>query len=61
MAGRITAGGMTREVAFEPGQSNADAIDEAYRKKYHGSPYPAAMIGSSARAATVKIVPRSVR
>jgi hypothetical protein len=58
-AGRITAAGMTKEVAFEPveGAIN-DAIDEAYRTKYRGSPYLDPMIGPRARAATVKIAPR---
>ncbi len=58
-AGRITAAGLTREVTFEhvDGEIN-DQIDEAYRAKYKGSPYLAPMIGSRARAATVKVVPR---
>jgi hypothetical protein len=40
-AGRITVAGMTKEVAFEPvdGAIN-DLIDDAYREKYKGSPYP---------------------
>jgi hypothetical protein len=58
-AGRVTAGGMTKEVAFEPvaGPIN-DAIDKAYRAKYHDSPYLAPMIGLRARAATMKVLPR---
>jgi hypothetical protein len=58
-AGRITAAGMTKEVAFEPveGAIN-DRIDDAYRAKYAGSPYLAPMIGARARAATVKVMPR---
>jgi hypothetical protein len=50
---------MTREVAFEPvdGAVN-DLIDDAYRAKYGTSPYLKAMIGSRARSATVKIMPR---
>ena len=57
-AGRITAAGMTKEVAFEPveGQLN-DRIDDAYRAKYASSPYLKPMIGERARAATVRIVP----
>jgi hypothetical protein len=57
-AGRITAAGMTKEVAFEPvdGPIN-DGIDAAYRAKYRESPYLAPMIGASARSATVKIMP----
>lgn len=58
-AGRISAAGMTKEVAFEPveGPIN-DRIDDAYRAKYGDSPYLAPMIGARARAATVKVVPR---
>ena len=58
-AGRITAAGMTKEVAFEPAEGAInDAIDEAYRTKYRGSPYLDPMIGPRARAATVKIILR---
>ncbi|MGB7438650.1 MAG: DUF2255 family protein [Candidatus Acidiferrum sp.] len=58
-AGRITAAGITKEVAFEPvdGPMN-DRIDEAYRAKYKGSPYLKPMVAAPARSATVKIVPR---
>jgi len=58
-AGRIVAAGLTKEVAFEPvdGPIN-DSIDDAYRAKYHGSPYLDPMIGARARSATVRIVPR---
>ncbi len=59
-AGRITAAGMTKDVAFEPvaGSIN-DLIDDAYRKKYKGSPYLKPMNGARARSATIKIVPRA--
>lgn len=58
-AGRITAGGMTKEVMFEPVDGTIDdRIDDAYRVKYKGSPYLSPMIGTRARSATVKIVPR---
>ena len=59
-AGRITAAGMTKEVAFElvTGDVN-DRIDAAYRAKYRSSPYLLPMIGERARAATVKIMPRA--
>jgi hypothetical protein len=58
-AGRITAAGMTKDVAFEPVEGAVnDAIDEAYRTKYRGSPYLEPMIGPRARAATVKIIER---
>jgi hypothetical protein len=58
-AGRITAAGMTKEVAFEPvdGPIN-NLIDEAYRAKYKSSPYLKPMIAARARAATVRIMPR---
>lgn len=55
-AGKIVAAGMTREVSFEPveGEIN-DQIDKAYRKKYKGSPYLAAMVGKRAVGATVRV------
>ena len=58
-AGRITAAGMTKDVAFEPvdGPVN-DLIDDAYRAKYRGSPYLSPMIGTRARSATVRVMPR---
>ncbi len=57
-AGRITAAGITIEVAFEVvnGPLN-ERIDEAYRAKYKGSPYLQSMIGSRARSATMEILP----
>jgi len=59
-AGRIRAAGMTKEVAFEPvdGAIN-DRIEDAYRTKYGGSPYLSAMVGARARAATVRVRPRT--
>ncbi len=58
-AGRIIAAGMTKEVAFEPVDGPINhRIDDAYRAKYHGSPYLNPMIGARARSATVKIIPR---
>lgn len=58
-AGRISAAGMTKEVAFEPvdGPIN-ERIDGAYRAKYDGNPYLSPMVGAGARSATVRIVPR---
>lgn len=58
-AGRITAAGMTKKVNFEPveGAIN-DRIDDAYRTKYHDSPYLDPMISKRAREATVKVIPR---
>ena len=60
-AGRITAAGIAKDVAFEPVQGKMnDRIDDAYRAKYKGSTYLQPMIGPRARAATVKITPRNV-
>ena len=58
-AGRVTAAGMTKEVNFEPvdGPVN-DRIDDAYRAKYHDSPYLSPMNSARARSATVKVMPR---
>ena len=58
-AGRIIAAGMTKEVTFERADGPINnRIDDAYRAKYHGSPYLDPMIGARARSATVKIMPR---
>jgi len=58
-AGRIIAAGMTKEVSFETvdGPIN-DRIDDAYRAKYHGSPYLSPMIGARTRSATLQVIPR---
>ena len=58
-AGRIIAAGITKDVVFEQvdGPIN-DRIDEAYRTKYRGSPYLKPMIGTRARSATVRIMPK---
>jgi hypothetical protein len=57
-AGRITAAGMTKEVAFEPVEGDInDRIDDAYRAKYKGSPYLKPMVSLRARSATVKVMP----
>src|SRR5882672_5611750 len=55
--GRIQAAGMTKEVSFSPveGEIN-NLIDEAYKKKYSGSPYLSPMISNRTRAATIKII-----
>ena len=56
--GRITAAGITKDVAFEAvdGSIN-DRIDEVYRAKYKTSPYLQPMISKRSRSATVKIEP----
>ena len=59
-AGRITAAGMTKEVAFESAEEAVNGrIDDAYRAKYRGSPYLNPMIGARACSATVKVTPRA--
>jgi hypothetical protein len=59
VAGRIAAAGITKEVTFEPvDDAMNDRIDDAYRKKYRGSPYLRPMVGPRARSAGVKIMPR---
>jgi hypothetical protein len=57
--GRIISASMSKEVTFEPvdGPIN-DFVDNAYRAKYHGSPYLSPMIGGRVRSATVKVMPR---
>ncbi|MDE3202439.1 MAG: DUF2255 family protein [Acidobacteriota bacterium] len=61
--GRIHAAGLTKEVSFEHidgpvHEALNSSIDAAYRAKYKGSPYLHQMIGTRARAATVRITPR---
>jgi len=62
MAGRVTVGGLTKGVSFEPvdGLLN-DRIDDAYRMKYRNSPYLAAMISTRARSATARVAPSQSR
>ena len=58
-AGRIIAAGITKEVVFEPVEGPVnEAIDDAYRAKYKGSTYLSPMIGTRARSATIRIMPR---
>jgi hypothetical protein len=60
-AGRITTGGITKEVTFEPVQGPINnRIDDAYRAKYRSSEYLSPMIGARARSATIKIIPREI-
>jgi len=57
-AGRITAAGMTRDVAFDLVDGSINGrIDEAYQAKYATSTYLQPMISARARAATVRVVP----
>jgi len=60
--GRIRAGGVEKNVTFVDGDSDvADRIDDAYRTKYRR--YAASIVDTTitpaARAATLKLVPRS--
>jgi hypothetical protein len=56
---RITAAGITQDVAFEPVDGAIlERIDNAYKAKYKGSEYLGAMIAARARSATVNVVPR---
>lgn len=57
-AGQIHAAGMVKNVLFVTINDVHlnDAIDEAYKEKYNGSPYMLHMIGEKAKAATVHII-----
>jgi hypothetical protein len=62
-AGHIEAGGVGKDVTFvaEIDDDVNDRIDTAYRAKYrrHGGRYVDPMVAPTARAATIKLVPRS--
>ncbi|HEY2121633.1 MAG TPA: DUF2255 family protein [Candidatus Acidoferrum sp.] len=59
-AGRITSAGITKEVSFEPVDGPIiEHIDDAYKAKYKGSQYLNPMIGTRARSATVRVLPRN--
>lgn len=61
-AGQISAAGKTIDVSFEAVEGDINnKIDDAYRQKYSRSQYLPPMIGTRARAATVKISPRAHR
>lgn len=57
-AGKIHAIDKVFDVQFEPIKDEAlnQKIDEAYRAKYHSSPYVSHMIASASRAATMEIL-----
>ncbi len=63
--GRIWAGGIEKDVTFvdvvEADDDIHDQIDAAYRTKYrrHSAQYVNPMVAPEARAATIKLVPRS--
>lgn len=62
-AGHIEAGGVGKDVTYvaETRDDVNDRIDAAYRAKYrrHGGRYVDPMVAPTARAATIKLVPRS--
>lgn len=59
-AGKVSVAGATREVSFEATEGTVnDRIDDAYTAKYRTSSYLGSMVSARARAATVKILPRS--
>jgi hypothetical protein len=59
--GHIQAGGVDKDVTFVETDDINDEIDAAYRSKYHR--YAASIVNTivspKARAATIKLVPRS--
>jgi hypothetical protein len=58
--GRITAGGITKDVVFaDPDPTTADAIDAAYRTKYrrHGAQYIDSVTNAEARSTTIRLLP----
>lgn len=59
-AGRITAGGIEKDVVFTPieDQELNDRIDAAYQAKYGVSPYFPPMVTEKTRAATIRVEPR---
>jgi hypothetical protein len=62
-AGRISAGGVEKDVTFTPVDDAAlnDRIDDAYSAKYGGSLYLPPMLTGQVRAATVRVDPRGER
>lgn len=59
-AGRITAGGVEKDVSFTPTRDEDldTRVDAAYEAKYGGSPYLPPMLTDKVRAATVRVDPR---
>lgn len=58
--GRVSAGGVTKEVDFAPvaDEETNTAVDAAYRAKYADSPYAAAMSTGPVRGNTLEVRPR---
>ncbi len=63
--GRIEAGGIEKDVSFVAEEDPAinNLIDTAYRNKYkrHSTQYVDPMVAPTARATTIKLVPRATR
>ena len=59
--GRIRAGDVERDVAFEDVRDNTDAVDAAYRAKYGRSSYVDAMVTPDAVATTLRLVPADTK
>ena len=61
-AGHIAAGGVEKDVTFasEADAATNDQIDAEYRTKYrrHGGRYVDPMVAATARATTIKLIPR---
>ena len=57
--GHIRAGGVDRDVTFEPADdADQDAIDQAYRSKYGRYSYVGSMVSPDVRPTTLRLVPR---
>jgi len=57
--GRIRAGVVERDVAFEPADdADQDAIDQAYRSKYARFSYVGSMVSPDVRLTSLRLVPR---
>jgi hypothetical protein len=55
--GRISAGGVEREVAIVPPQDGVDdALDQAYLTKYARSGFVEPMVSAPARATTLRLI-----
>ncbi|MGY1439433.1 DUF2255 family protein [Streptomyces reniochalinae] len=60
-AGRVTAGGVTKDVVFTDENDAAvnDRVDDAYRTKYQRySAYVGPMVADPARATTLRLTPQ---
>jgi hypothetical protein len=54
--GRISDGGIERDVVFVDSHDEDDAVDDAFREKYGHNRYADAMVTDDARATTLKLV-----